>query len=296
MAISEAQLATWSKQGPTPQFTATYDTLSGVLNDPLSPYYLKSFKVFLQGSYKNDTNVYGDSDVDVVIRLDEIFYSDLFFLSDEEKKRYEGQRTPGNYTIDDFGASVIGWLTKKYGTDVQPGNKAVFIKGNGTRRNADVLVCAKLRRYYSFPLYGEPSYVDGICFWPANGGIRIENYPERHSENCTTKHQDTKGWFKHTARVFKNLRNTMIEKSIIRDGLAPSYFIEGMLYNVPDGGYGGSEQLNFKDVLEWLLAADRSTFVCANGQFKLLGNGIVTWPAENCTAFLNAVKKYWDNA
>src|SRR3954464_4927027 len=31
--------------------------------------------------------------------------------------------------------------------------------------NADVLVCAKLRRYYSFPTFGYPSFVDGICFF-----------------------------------------------------------------------------------------------------------------------------------
>lgn len=137
--------------------------------------------------------------------------------------------------------------------------------------------------------------MEGICFWPPSGS-RIENYPEKHSENCTRKHQDTKSWFKPTARIFKNLRNTMIEKKIIRDDLAPSYFVEGMLYNVPDHRYGGTEQLNFKDVLEWLLAADRSKFLCANEQFYLLGNSNVTWPADNCTAFLNAVKKYWDAA
>lgn len=88
MAISEAQLETWGKQGPTAQFTATYETLRGVLNDSLSPYYPKSFEIFLQGSYKNTTNVYGDSDVDVVIRLDSIFYTDLYFLIEEEKQRY----------------------------------------------------------------------------------------------------------------------------------------------------------------------------------------------------------------
>jgi hypothetical protein len=84
----------------------------------------------------------------------------------------------------------------------------------------------------------------------------------------------------------------MIEKRIISDGLAPSYFIEGMLYNVPKDRFGGTEQLNFRDVLDWLLAANRDEFVCANGQFKLLGRGSVTWPPENCTAFLNAVNKY----
>jgi hypothetical protein len=263
MAIPEAQLETWAKQGPTAQFTSTYDTIRTVLYDANSPYAQHNFTVFLQGSYNNDTNVYGDSDVDVVIRLDEIFYSDLYFLTDEEKERYEAQRTPASYTLSEFKTSVVGWLSKKYGSDVQPGNKAVFVEGNGARRNADVLVCAKLRRYYSFPQYGEPSCVDGVCFWSASN--RIENYPEVHSENCTTKHQDTGGWFKHTVRIFKNMRNTMIEKRIIREGLAPSYFIEGMLYNVPNERYGGSEQQNFKDVLEWLLAADRREFVCEWG-------------------------------
>ena len=87
----------------------------------------------------------------------------------------------------------------------------------------------------------------------------------------------------------------MIEKKIIREGLAPSYFIEGMLYNVPKDRFGGTEQVNFRDVLDWLMAAKGGDFSCANGQFKLLGNGNVTWPPKNCTAFLNAVKKYWDN-
>src|SRR3984893_12810479 len=134
MAISEAQLETWAKQGPTPQFTATYDTLSAVLNNSSSPYYLKDFKVFLQGSYKNDTNVYGDSDVDVIIRLDEIFYTDLDQLPAEDKAIYNAQRSPGGYTLDEFKSSVFSWLKKKYGNDVKPGTKAIYVKGNGSRR------------------------------------------------------------------------------------------------------------------------------------------------------------------
>lgn len=295
MTISEDQLTTWAKLGPTAQFTATYDTLMTVLNDPSSPYYPKSFEIFLQGSYKNTTNVYGDSDVDVVIRLDSVFYTDLYFLNDEEKARHNAQRTPGEYSLEEFKASVLSWLIKKYGSDVNPGAKAIFIKGNGTRRDADVLACAKLRRYFTFPAYGDPVFVDGICFFLPNG-TRIENFPERHSENCSTKHQDTKQWFKHTVRIFKNLRNAMIEKKIIEDGIAPSYFIEGLLYNVPTDRFGGSEQLNFRDVLKWVLAADRSKFVCANEQYKLLGNGHVTWPDANCTKFLNTAKAYDDAA
>ena len=190
---------------------------------------------------------------------------------------------------------MTAWLTRKYGSDVKPGKKAIFIQGNGSRRDADVLVCAKLRRYYTFPQYGEPVFVDGICFFLPDG-TRIENYPIQHSDNCTTKHQNTGQWFKHTVRIFKNLRNTMVERRIVADGLAPSYFIEGMLYNVPTDRFAGTEQQNFGDVLTWVLAADRSQFVCANEQFMLLGNSQVTWPAENCTSFLRAVKTYNDAA
>jgi hypothetical protein len=94
-------------------------------------------------------------------------------------------------------------------------------------------------------------------------------------------------------RVYKNLRNTLIQKVVIKDGVAPSYFIEGLLYNVPAAQFGGTEQQNFLDTLKWLIAADRSKFECANGQFYLLGNTNVTWPAANCETFLNAAMDYW---
>ena len=73
MAISEIQLATWAKQGQTAQFTSTYDNIKTVLGHDNSPYSLKNFGIFLQGSYKNDTNIYGDSDLDIIINLKDIF-------------------------------------------------------------------------------------------------------------------------------------------------------------------------------------------------------------------------------
>jgi hypothetical protein len=293
MTISETQLDTWAKPGPTSQFTATYDTLHAVLNDSSSPYYPKDFKIFLQGSYKNDTNVYGDSDVDIVIRLDEIFYTDLDQLPEPDKTIYNAQRTPGDYTLAEFKTQVIAWLTKKYGSDVKPASKAIYVKGNGSRRDADVLVCAKLRRYHKFRGPNDESHVDGICFFLPDG-TRIENFPELHSDNCTTKHQETNTWFKPTVRTFKNLRNSMIAAKIIEDGLAPSYFIEGLMYNVPKAYFGGTKQANFIDVLTWVKNTDRSKFVSANEQFYLCGTSSVTWRADKCKQFLEVSMIYWD--
>lgn len=81
---------------------------------------------------------------------------------------------------------------------------------------------------------------------------------------------------------------------MIEDGVAPSYFIEGLLYNVPELKFGGTRQQNFKDVLYWLIISDRSKFSCANEQFYLFGTGPVTWRADKCEKFLKAVKLYWD--
>jgi hypothetical protein len=296
MTISEDQLKTWAKQGPTAQFTATYDTLKSCLNDSNSPYYPKDFSIFLQGSYKNDSNVYGDSDVDVVIRLNQTYYSDVSGLSDAEKSAYNSARSDATYTLDQFKADVTAWLVKKYGTDVQPGTKAIYIMGNANRRNADVLVCCKHRRYTSYSSTSGGTYHEGISFFNSSG-TRINNFPVQHSDNCTTKHQNTNSWFKPTVRIYKNLRNAMIDKKHIVSHLAPSYFLEGLLSNVPNNQFGGTEQQNFRDTLDWLWKADRSKFTCANDLYYLFNaTSPVTWRSEKCDTFLSKAIGCWNAA
>ena len=69
MAIPEAQLDTWSHQGSIKQSSTTYATIRSALLAEGSAYANKETKVFLQGSYGNATNIYAESDVDVVIVL-----------------------------------------------------------------------------------------------------------------------------------------------------------------------------------------------------------------------------------
>ena len=294
MAIPEKQLETWAHQGPTPQFTSTYQSIRTVLLDANSPYAARGCSVFLQGSYKNDTNVYGDSDVDIVISTDAVYYSDRSNLSDEENQRFTAHFTPATYELSDFKNEVVEWLNKKYPSAVSVGSKAVSIAGNAGRRDADVVVAAEFRRYYSYPAQGDPDVRTGICFFTPDG-TQIENFPKQHSENCTSKNQST-NWFKRTVRTYKNLRNKMFPDGDISGGLAPSYFLEGLLYNVPIAQFGATYVQNFNDTLNWLVGADRSKFECANGLYYLFhSTSPVTWRAEDCTAFLNAAVKKRDN-
>ncbi len=294
MSIPEAQLETWSHQGPTGQFTSTYDTIKTVLYDSTSTYASHSFNVFLQGSYKNDTNVYGDSDVDIVIRTTDVYYSDVSALTEEDRKTYESGFIIAPYQLVDFKRDVLNWLKQKYGSAVTEGSKAIHIAGSGARRKADVIVSAEFRDYKKYRCGPTLEYEEGMCFFLANG-TQIVNYPKQHSENCTSKNQST-AWFKRTARTYKNLRNKMIADGRIEDGLAPSYFLEGLLYNVPVDRFGGSHVANFNDTLNWLVQADRSKFLCANLMFYLFhSSSPVTWRDEKCNTFLDAAVTLRDN-
>ena len=294
MAISEAQLDTWSHQGSVAQSAATYETLRRTLEQPNAPYAKRSHSTFLQGSYANDTNVYADSDVDIVVRLDSVYYSDTSELSPEDKAGYAASFTPAEYSWAKFREEVIEHLTYSYGTSVTPGKKAILIAGNGGRRDADVLPASQFRRYFRYASLSDQRYAEGICFWLPNG-TQIINYPKQHSANCTAKHQRTSSWFKPVVRIVKNIRNSMIAKGRCADGLAPSYFVEGMLYNVPDGLFGSSYGLTLVSAMNWLRGCDRSQLVCANEQYFLLHpSSPVTWRREQFEAFLEALIGFWN--
>jgi hypothetical protein len=296
MTIPEEQLETWSKQGSVTQSKATYNTVKGVLTDTNSPYHNRSSDIFLQGSYGNDTNVYADSDVDVVICTSSVFYYDIDRLSEADKATFHREH-PGSaqYGLPEFKKEVVGWLREHYGNAIREGNKAIFIRGDGVRRDADVLVCAEYRAYFAFQNAREQRRADGIVFW-TKSGTKIVNYPKQHSANCTTKHQATKQWFKPTVRMFKNMRNQMIKDKRIEDGLAPSYFLEGLLYNIPNGQFGSTYQSTFIDCINWLIQTDRSKFVCANELHCLFQDGSpISWRSANCDRFLDAVVQFWND-
>ena len=295
MAIPESQLDTWSHQGSVTQSSSTYNTIKNVLEASTTPYASKSFAVFLQGSYGNDTNIYAESDVDIVIRLDDCFHSALSRLTEDEKAAYRSGFSDATYTHVDFKRDVLSTLKKQYGSAVNAGDKAIAIESNDARRKADVIVAIQYRRYFKFRSTYDSEYVEGICFW--NGkGEQIVNYPKQHAASLTTKHQSTAKWFKPMARVFKNMRSRMVADGLIKTGVAPSYYIEGLLYNVPNDKLTSSYQECVVNTLNWYLReARKSDLICANEQYYLLRDGHHTcWNQSNCDEFVEAAVRFWN--
>lgn len=295
MPIPESQLETWSHQGSITQSSNTYNAIKSVLEASTTPYAGKNFKVFLQGSYGNDTNIYAESDVDIVIRLDDCFQSDLESLSDDEKSAYQEAFSDATYTHTDFKRDVLSVLEDQYGSAVKTGDKAIAIDASGSRRKSDVIVSTQFRRYFKFRSASDSEYVEGICFFNA-AGERIANYPKQHSANLTAKHQASSKWLKPMARVFKNMRSRLVESGLIEAGIAPSYFIEGLLYNVPNEKFTTSYQDCVVNILNWYRQdAAKTDLVCANEQYYLLRDGYHTcWSQTDCDALVEVAVDLWN--
>ena len=295
MGIPESQLDTWSHQGAIPQSSTTYNTIKNVLESSDSGYADKNYDVFLQGSYGNDTNIYAESDVDVVIKLNDCFRKDLKRLPSDQQVAYQAVYSSAIYTHTQFKNDVLSILKSKYGNSVNSGGKAINIAASGNRRKADVVAAIEYRKYNKFLGEFNQSYDEGICFF-SGSGEEIINYPKQHSINCTAKHQASGTWFKPMVRIMKNMRSKLVDDRTIEPGLAPSYYIEGLLYNVPNEHFGKSYRDTFYNSMQWLLKTDRSLFVCANERYKLLyENSPVTWRDSKCTRFLDSLVKLWDN-
>ncbi|RWO49218.1 nucleotidyltransferase [Mesorhizobium sp.] len=301
MPVPEEQLETWSQIGAIQSSARTNEIITNVLTDRGAPYANRSFQPpFLQGSYKNNTNIRTDSDVDLVICTDEIFYHNLYEVNPPRvtadgianfQRSHPGEAT---YSQAQFKADVTQWLTANFGNDVRPGGKAIYIRGNDNRRDADVLVTAQFRHYFNYVDEARHDRADGIVFWKADG-TRIVNFPRQHADNCTTKNQNTRQWFKQTVRVFKNMRNKMIEDGLLAAGVAPSYYLEGLLSNAPDNCFGHSFQRTYEQCMGYLRYAPVDDLKCLNGVHYLVrANSDVNWSPDNFAIYTQATSRFWD--
>src|SRR5690349_19728350 len=147
MGISESQLTTWSNQGATTSSASTYASIKVALaahNWPKGWEYVP----YLQGSYPNYTNIRGNSDVDIVVEMTSMFFSDLT----EEEKKLRKLSTAG-VTYDEFRREVIAALTAYYGAKNidATGPNAIAVLGDSSRLKADVLAAVTYREYKHGP-------------------------------------------------------------------------------------------------------------------------------------------------
>jgi len=286
LGIPESQLEAWSHQGAITTAKATHESIRNALNSYEFPDGV-DFEVYLQGSYKNDTNIRGDMDVDLAVQINSTFYSNL----SEEQKRYLGL-LPASYGWNDFKSDVLSALKDYYNPlIITEGNKSIKVEATSGRLPADVVVCAQYRRYKNGNVH---DYVVGMIFWTKNENRQVINYPKIHYDNGINKHQNTNNQYKPTVRVFKNIRNYLEENYHISNSIAPSYFLECLLYNVLNDKFSGGYQDVFCNIVNWLNKANLEAFVCQNEQLKLFGDTPEQWSIYNAERFIQKLIKLWN--
>lgn len=297
--ISENQLRTWARQGATTTSASTYESIKNCIDNVNWNNDVK-YDIYLQGSYRNTTNIYGNSDVDLVVQFDSIFNYNIRELPDLQQQMFNKNLSNAKYTLADFKEAIIRRLRQYYGdSSIEVGDKSIKVKGNrGNRLDADVVVCNPYRKYKSYSEGNPSDYVEGIKFVSEHTNEVVINYPKVHYQNGVNKNDQfrTNGNYKSVARILKNVKADLVKKGTLQSSSAPSYFIECLTYNGKDYHFRG---VNFTGMLGQLMAqlttdvreGKIDDYKVVNEQRLLFGYGDQQWNLDNAKNFILAVTK-----
>lgn len=293
--IPDDQLTRWTNQGGTVNSIAAHKSVRTALEALDSPIYGRHFEIYLQGSYKNSTNIRADSDVDVVVQSNEVFYKNLSQLPADQQAAQQKSFIPGEHDAKGWRADVENALRKKFGNALKPGSgKAFYVVTGPDQMTADVLPAVLFKNYTYFQSPENERYDEGLEFVDAAGKYTV-NYPKLHIKNGEAKNSAlrTNGYYKPSVRMFKNARNCARDRGLLRDGAAPSYFVECLLFNVSDACFTASASDTYVAVANHLLANPIDTFTCQNKQLPLFGPDSTQWSTVNANLFVQALATLW---
>ena len=228
--VSDQTLWEWCYSGKSNTDTNVYNRLAEVIGNCFDCY-----DIYLQGSYRNSTSIDGNGDVDIVVECNG--YYENAYISRHDLKHLR----------DDLFEAIQGYHNFRF----EKGSKTIKYPGSYIYSPADIVPCIPYDHMGN----------RGISIYDHRKHKVIHNYPKQHMENGTEKNKRTNQLFKKTVRVFKNARDYLVEHYKISGSTAPSYFIECMVYNVPDYQFVDDIPTTVRNVLRWL----NSNFIQAIG-------------------------------
>lgn len=278
MPIPESALAKWSHHQSGAASKQAHVTIRGALAAYRWPSDVK-YEVFLQGSYKNDTNLRRDSDVDVVVRLASKLRPRVAVLTGAQLQENVSHKA-AHERWRSFRRHALKAMRAEYGDAATSGRKTIKLEKGKIQVSADLVVTL--------------SYKEGIGLYLPDERRWVVSYPQQHHQRGLKKEEATRRRFKRTIRMFKAARNRLIRKGVLTSGDAPSYFIECLLYNVPDHLFARKLGPTYVGILDWLKRAKLKEFQCQNGQVPLFGRQREQWTVAKSRAFVSALQELWE--
>lgn len=132
-----------------------------------------------------------------------------------------------------FKDDVEECLKKAFGNDIERKNKSIKIHGNTYRKDTDIVPSLRYRDYRGDYHKNVHNYIGGILI-NTDDGKRIINYPEQHIIKGKEKNSATNYHYKKAVRIFKTLRQLMVDNGDKIVGEISSFQIESLIWNCPN--------------------------------------------------------------
>ncbi|CAM4192787.1 nucleotidyltransferase domain-containing protein [Lederbergia lenta] len=189
----------------------------------------RKVKLFVQGSYANNTNVRTESDVDIAVVLESTFRTKYRPTTSDSTYGFSSS----NDNVQTFKDEVEIALREKFGSDVERKNKSIKIHGNTYRVDADGVPCMRHRDYSNDYSSNPDNYIGGILI-RSDEGQTIINYPEQHIRNGREKNNQTRTYYKKMVRIVKKMRYIMKDEGYESADIISSFGLESLLWNLPN--------------------------------------------------------------
>ena len=294
----EATFRDWSKPSSDTE-QQKYENAERMIRDAVteSPLFRgRDIRVFAKGSYRNNTNVRQESDVDIVVACREPFFTDFAF-ADYGKEAAGLVDSP--YLYQQFKNDVGAALVAKFGNfGVKRGSKAFDVHATSYRVDADVVACFELRRYRKQAHLGLDRfpYDLGTRFYSDTGDL-IDNWPDQQYDNGVRKNNATGNRYKFIVRALKRLRNEMADNGSVEAKPIPSYLIECLVWNAPNNCFGNARHYDdMRAVITSVWNGTRTDEACHEwgevNELKYLYRSSQPWTRADANKFLLAAWHY----
>ena len=277
MPISESVLSQWGHHHAATASVQAHTAIRGALSHRGLPVH----DIFLQGSYKNDTNLRRNSDVDLVVQLDARLRPRVAALNGGHL-RSSGSHVAAYEKWQSFRRLVLAALRANFGDVVSTGRKSLKVAQGPIPAAADVVVTLKCGN-------GTALYVPDERRWAVS-------FPQQHHSKGVGKERGSAGRYKRATRMFKSARNRLLESNALAEDTAPSYFIECLMYNVPNAQFKNSLAQTYVEAVNWLSMATLCDFKCQNQLVDLFGNSRDQWSVDKARAFIRALADLWNGS
>ena len=196
MPIPESTLSRWSHHRAGTAFKQAHIPIREALDAYNWPPEVK-YQVFLQGSYKNDTNLGGDSDVDVVVRLASKLRPRVADLTGQQLQE-DASHKVAYQRWKSFRDHALKAMRARFGNAAKSGRKTLKVPKGKLPADADLVVTL--------------TYTQGIGFYLFDEQRWVVSDPQQHHARGSKKEKAANNRFKRTIRMFKAARNRLVDK------------------------------------------------------------------------------------